>query len=54
LQKLLAEAIEDFKRINKVQAMDFSQKFRALVDNYNERSKDDVLVSGVSPLKSWI
>ncbi|WP_320837315.1 HsdR family type I site-specific deoxyribonuclease [Zhongshania sp.] len=47
LQQLLARAIEDFKKINKVQAMDFSQKFRALVDNYNERSEDDVLVSGV-------
>lgn len=47
LQQLLAKAIEDFKKINKVQAMDFSKKFRTLVDNYNERSEDDVLVSGV-------
>jgi type I restriction enzyme R subunit len=47
LLQLLAKAIEDFKKINKVQAMDFSKKFRTLVDNYNERSEDDVLVSGV-------
>ncbi|AKH69761.1 protein of unknown function (DUF3387) [Spongiibacter sp. IMCC21906] len=43
----MAKAIEDFKKINKVQDMDFSKKFRALVDNYNERSEDDILVSGV-------
>ena len=27
--------------------MDFSQKFKALVDSYNERKEDDVLVSNV-------
>lgn len=47
LQKLLARAIEDFKRINKTMGMDFSDKFRRLVENYNERKEDDVLVSNV-------
>lgn len=47
LQQLLARAIDDFKKINKTQAMDFSEKFRALVDKYNERKEDSVLVSDV-------
>ena len=47
LQQLLAKAIEDFKKINKVKGIDFSKKFKALVDSYNERKEDDVLVSNV-------
>jgi len=47
LQQLLARAIEDFKKVNKAKGLDFSQKFKALVDAYNERKEDDVLVSNV-------
>jgi type I restriction enzyme R subunit len=47
LQQLLARAIEDFKKVNKVQGMDFSKKFKELVEAYNERKEDDVLVSDV-------
>ncbi|MCU7914773.1 MAG: HsdR family type I site-specific deoxyribonuclease [Candidatus Thiodiazotropha sp. (ex Gloverina cf. vestifex)] len=47
LQQLLAKAIEDFKKTNRSKGMDFSKKFKALVDAYNERKEDDVLVSEV-------
>jgi len=47
LQHLLAKAIEDFKKINKTKGLDFSKKFKALVDTYNERKEEDVLVSNV-------
>ncbi|MEJ1336733.1 MAG: type I restriction endonuclease subunit R [Candidatus Sedimenticola sp. (ex Thyasira tokunagai)] len=47
LQQLLAKAIEDFKKINKSKGVDFSKKFKELVDAYNERKEDDVLVSEV-------
>jgi type I restriction enzyme R subunit len=47
LQHLLARAIEDFKKVNKAKGMDFSKKFQALVEAYNERKEDDVLVSNV-------
>lgn len=47
LQQLLAKAIEDFKKINKTKGVDFSKKFRALVEQYNERDEDSVLVSDV-------
>ena len=47
LQQLLSRAIEEFKKVNKVTATDFSKKFNALVEKYNERKEEDVLVSGV-------
>lgn len=47
LQQLLAKAIDDFKKVNKTKGIDFAQKFKALVDLYNERKEDDVLVSNV-------
>ena len=46
LQQLLAKSIEEFKKVNKVKAIDFSKKMKTLVDSYNER-KPDVLQSEV-------
>lgn len=47
LQQLLARAIDEFKKVNKMQGVDFSKKFKALVEKYNERKEEDVLVSEV-------
>jgi len=47
LQLMLAKAIEDFKKTNRAKGIDFAKKFKALVDRYNERSEEDVLVSDV-------
>jgi type I restriction enzyme R subunit len=47
LQQLLAKAIANFKKVNKTKGMDFSKRFKALVDQYNERKEQDVLVSNV-------
>lgn len=47
LHLLLKRAIEDFKKVNKVKGADFSKMFKALVDKYNERKEQDVLVSNV-------
>lgn len=47
LQKLLAKAIDNFKRINKVKGVDFSKKMQSLVEKYNERKEADVLQSEV-------
>jgi len=47
LQQLLNKAISDFKKTNKTKGIDFSQQFKALVDKYNERKEEDVLVSNV-------
>jgi len=47
LQQLLAKAIDDLKKVNKVKGIDFSKRFKELVDSYNERKEYDVLQSEV-------
>jgi len=47
LQQLLAKAIGEIKKINKVKGIDFTQKMQDLVQRYNERKEDDVLRSEV-------
>ena len=47
LQKLLAKAIDDIKRINKITGIDFSKRLQSIVDKYNERKESDVLRSEV-------
>jgi type I restriction enzyme R subunit len=47
LQMLLKKAIDEFKKTNKAKGADFSKMFKALVDKYNERKEQDVLVSSV-------
>ncbi|MGY5849538.1 type I restriction endonuclease subunit R [Salegentibacter sp. F14] len=46
LQQLLARAIDEIKKVNKVKGVDFSKKMEGLVSRYNER-KGDVLRSEV-------
>ncbi len=41
LQKLLAKAIAEFKKTNKIKGVDFSNKLKKLIELYNER-KDDI------------
>lgn len=43
LQQLLAQAIAEIKKVNKVKGVDFSKKMQSLVERYNERKEDDVL-----------
>jgi type I restriction enzyme R subunit len=47
LQQLLAKAIGEIKKVNKVKGIDFSKKMQALVEKYNERKEDDILRSEV-------
>ena len=47
LQQLLAKAIGEIKKVNKVKGVDFSKKMQSLVEQYNERKEDDVLCSEV-------
>lgn len=42
LQKLLAKAIDELKKINKMQGVDFTKKMQAIVERYNERNEQDV------------
>ena len=47
LQRLLAKAIGEIKKVNKVKGIDFSKKMQTLVERYNERKEDDILRSEV-------
>ncbi|MEP2772920.1 MAG: type I restriction endonuclease subunit R [Fulvivirga sp.] len=47
LQKLLAQAIDSLKKVNRIQGINFSEKMEAIVRRYNERKEDDVLRSEV-------
>ena len=47
LQKLLAKAIDDIKKINKITGIDFSKRLQFIVDKYNERKENDILRSEV-------
>jgi type I restriction enzyme R subunit len=47
LQQLLAKAIGEIKKVNKVKGIDFSKKMQSLVEKYNERKEDDILCSEV-------
>jgi type I restriction enzyme R subunit len=43
LQKMLQKAIGEFKKVNQVKGIDFSSRFEALVEQYNERRENDEL-----------
>jgi len=47
LQQLLAKAIGEMRKVNKVKGIDFSKKMKSLVEHYNERNEEDVLRSEV-------
>lgn len=47
LQQMLAKAIGEFKKTNKVKGIDFTKKMNTLVEKYNERDESDVLRSEV-------
>lgn len=43
LQQLLAKAIGELQKTNKVKGVDFSKKMNALVEKYNDRDEQDLL-----------
>lgn len=47
LQKLLAKAIDEFKKTNKMQGIDFSKRLKKLVEVYNERKDFQSMQSDV-------
>ncbi|PJE79246.1 Type-1 restriction enzyme R protein [invertebrate metagenome] len=47
LQKILQKALDGFKQTNKAKGIEFTQRFQTLVNKYNERKEENVLVSEV-------
>lgn len=47
LQKLLAQAIDEFRKVNKIKAVEFSKRLQQVVDHYNDRSRDEAFANEV-------
>lgn len=47
LEKLIKMAISEFKKVNKITALDFSERLKKIVKMYNDRSKDEALAKEV-------
>lgn len=41
LQKLLSQAINEFKKVNKIKGVEFAERLKRVVDDYNNRRKDE-------------
>lgn len=47
LQQLLAKAIGEMKKVNKIKGIDFTKRMESLVEKYNQRDANDVFRSEV-------
>lgn len=47
LEMLLAKEIDALKRVNKVKGIEFAERLKKLVDKYNNRKEQDVLISQI-------
>ncbi|ORT99075.1 Type I restriction-modification system, restriction subunit R [Anaerovibrio sp. JC8] len=47
LQKLLSQAIEEFKKVNKIKGVEFSERLQQVVNSYNDRSGDEAFANEV-------
>ena len=47
LQRLLSQAIEEYKKVNKIMGMEFAERMRRVVDEYNNRRKDEAFANEV-------
>ncbi|MGN1432378.1 MAG: type I restriction endonuclease subunit R [Ruminococcus sp.] len=47
LQRLLSQAIDEFKKVNKIMAVEFADRLKRVVDEYNNRRKDEAFANEV-------
>lgn len=47
LQKLLSQAIDEFKKVNKIMGVEFSERLKRVVDEYNNRRRDEAYANEV-------
>ncbi|MBO6179524.1 MAG: type I restriction endonuclease subunit R [Selenomonadaceae bacterium] len=47
LQRLLSNAIEEFKKVNKIKGLEFSERLQQIVDSYNNRRGDEAFANEV-------
>lgn len=47
LQRLLAQAIEEYRKVNKIMSLEFSERMKRVVDEYNNRRRDEAFANEV-------
>lgn len=47
LARLLAQAIDEFKKVNKIKGVEFSERMKKVVDDYNNRRKEEAYAKEV-------
>lgn len=47
LQRLLSQAIDEFKKVNKIMGVEFADRLKRVVDEYNNRRKDEAYANEV-------
>ena len=47
LQKLLKQAIDEFKKVNKIMGVEFTERMNKVVDDYNNRRRDEAYANDV-------
>ncbi|MBD5478779.1 MAG: type I restriction endonuclease subunit R [Lachnospiraceae bacterium] len=47
LQRLLSYAIEEFKKVNKIKSIEFTERMKAVVETYNNRRRDEAFANEV-------
>jgi len=47
LQQLLSQAIDEFKKVNKIKSVSFSERLKSIVDSYNMRSMDEAQIKTI-------
>ena len=47
LQRLLVQAIEEYRKVNKIMSIEFSERMKRVVDEYNNRRRDEAFANEV-------
>ena len=47
LQRLLSQAIEEYKKVNRIKGIEFSDRLKHVVDEYNNRRRDEAFANEV-------
>lgn len=47
LQRFLSQAIDEFKKVNKIRGVEFEDRLKKVVDEYNNRRRGEVYANEV-------
>lgn len=47
LQRLLSQAIEEYKKVNKIKGIEFAERLKHVIDEYNNRRRDEAYANEV-------